>query len=295
MKPIRIGDITISKIVDKEKSPLPFNFVYPDGDWSVCEEHADWLAPDHISLERRMVLMNYHSYVVQTGRTNILIEACIGNDKERGASEAFHMQSSDYLLRLSEIGIKPDDIDIVMCSHMHPDHVGWNTQLKDGSWVPTFANARYVFARKEYEYWQDRWQENDEDPFLTAAFFDSVLPVVEAGQADFVDTDHELEAGIWLEPAFGHSPGHIFVNIQSGDDRAILTGDSIHHVVQMAAPHWRPFFDQDKDMAMATRRKLLDRVVDTPTILLPAHFCGASAGRVSSQGDAYRFDFMPSA
>ncbi len=292
MKPIQIGDMIVHKVLDKDHSSLPFDFVYPDGDWGVAQAHSDWLAPHHISYASRLVLMSYHSYVIQTGRSNILIETCIGNDKKRPLSDTFHMQSSKYLERLAAIELAPADIDFVMCTHFHPDHVGWNTRLENGIWVPTFPNARYVFARKEYDHWDAHWEKVKKDPFMRASYFDSVLPVVEAGQADFVDSDHEIEQGVWLEASYGHSPGHCMVNVQSGDDHGIMTGDVVHHVMQMAAPTWVPFFDQGKDKAMATRNKLLDRIVDTPTLMFPSHFSDTSAGHVRANGDAYTFEFV---
>ena len=291
MKPIQIGEILIERVIDQVGAPLPFGFVYPNADWDVCGDHADWLAPDHIDLSNQMVLMNYHSYVVRTGRSTILIEACIGNDKDRATSAAFHMQNSQYIERLAEIGLRPEDIDVVMCSHLHPDHTGWNTKLVDGSWVPTFPNARYVFGKEEYDYWETRWQDTPENPFFAPAFLDSVLPVIDSGQAEFVASDHELERGVWLEPGFGHSPGHIMINVDSNGQDAVFSGDIIHHPVQLADPSIVPFFDQDAEMAMATRMRLLDRVTDTKTVVLPAHFCGTSAGHVVSHGDAYRYQF----
>ena len=291
MKRIEVGDISIERVIDQAGTPLPFGFVYPNADWAVCEQNADWLAPGHIDLDARMVLMNYHSYIVRTGQSTILIEACVGNDKDRATSAAFHMQNSKYLERLAAIGLTPEDIDLVMCSHLHPDHTGWNTKLVDGTWVPTFPNARYVFGKEEYEYWQGRWQNTPENPFFAPSFLDSVLPVIDSGQAEFVSADHDLGHGIWLEPGFGHSPGHLLINAESNGHDAVFSGDIIHHPLQLADPSIVPFFDQDAEMAMTTRMTLLKRVTDTSTIVLPAHFCGTSAGHVKSHGDAYRFEF----
>jgi glyoxylase-like metal-dependent hydrolase (beta-lactamase superfamily II) len=270
---------------------LPFKEVFADAEWDAFASQASWL--DHqIDQAAQHIYLSFHSYVVRTGRSTILVDTCLGNDKERGGTAPFHMRDVDFLGRLTELGLGPADIDFVMCTHMHADHVGWNTQLVDGRWVPTFPNARYVFARNEYEHWERQAKESPDGAWQEASFFDSVLPVVEAGRATMVDMDHELEAGIWLEPAVGHSPGNTIINVQSCDASGVFTGDVVHHAAQLADPNMAPVYDGNPDQARATRKLLLERLADTPTTMLPAHFTGSTAGHVVTHGSAFRFNFL---
>ncbi len=294
MQAIQIGDINIQKLIDEDRSGLPFKEVFADADWSAFESQASWLG-HQIDLDAQLIYLSFHSYVVRTGRSTILVDACLGNDKERGGTPPFHMRNVDFLGRLGALGLSPADIDYVMCTHMHADHVGWNTRLENGRWVPTFPNARYIFARTEYEHWERQAKESPDGAWQEASFFDSVLPVVEAGRATMVETDHELEAGIWLEPAIGHSPGNVIINVRSGDALGVFTGDVVHHAAQLADPDMAPVYDGDPEQARVTRAALLNRLADTPITMLPAHFSGPTAGHVVTHGSAYRFNFLDEA
>ncbi len=286
-----LGEYHIHKILDAH-SPVPLEMIFQDGDWSAFEENADWLS-DQADMQMRMPYLSFHSYVLQTGRSNILVDACIGNHKDRGGAPIFHMKETpDYMNDLASLGLTVDDIDFVMCTHMHADHVGWNTQLIDGRWVPTFPNATYIFAEKEFAHWVANAKENPDEPWQVASYHDSILPVVDAGQSQLVQQDFELEKGIHLEAAPGHSPGNVVINVCSGNHMGIFSGDVVHHAVQMARPHWKINFCMDPELSGMTRRALVEKIADTETILMPAHFSGASAGRVRSHQDAFRFDFI---
>ena len=178
----------------------------------------------------------------------------------------------------------------MFCTHLHVDHVGWNTRLQDGRWVPTFPNARYVFGRREYEF-AEAEQHNPGNPH-GPAFRDSVLPVMEAGSAVLVDDDHAIDDTLYLTPSPGHTPGHVCVNLASGGDKAIFTGDMMHHPVQCLEPDWSSRFCFDPVRSAATRRRVLGECADTGTLVLPAHFPSPTAGHVKSAGDAFRFDFV---
>ena len=291
MKTQQIGDVTVDRLADAPHVPVNFKVVLKDVEWEEVQEHADWLAPRHMDVKAQTLVMSYHSFLVRTGRINILVDACIGNDKERGGIPPFHLIKSDYMTQMKQAGVTPEQIDFVMCTHMHADHVGWNTKLEDGRWVPTFPNARYVFARTEYEYWYERSHENPDGPWQEASFFDSVLPIVEAGRADIVDSDFEFENGIFLEPTHGHTPGHVILNVNSRGQEGLFTGDIMHQPIQAARPDWAVNFGQNPEQSAITRRALLERTADTPTRLFPAHFATPTVGRVGSRGNSFIFNF----
>ena len=201
------------------------------------------------------------------------------------------MMNGPYLADLAAAGVAPEAVDFVCCTHLHVDHAGWNTRLVDGRWVPTFPNAKYIFARKEYEFWESLHKEGAQAR-VPNVYDDSVLPVMEAGQAVLVDMDHQLDNGIWLEPAPGHTPGHILVNLKSGDEHAIFSGDVIHHPIQLLRPDWSSRACEDPELSAATRRALLERVADTATLLAPAHFASPTMGHVVGRGDAFGYDLI---
>lgn len=232
--------------------------------------------------------MSFHSLVVETPQATVLIDTCIGNDKERPLLPDWHQQQSPYLQRLAALGLQPDDIDYVCCTHLHGDHVGWNTRLESGEWVPTFPQARYLFAADELDYWQ-RQVVSDPDGLYAQPWRDSVLPVLEAGRADAVAADHEIVAGLQLQPAPGHTPGNVVVRLGGNERRAVLSGDVLHHPVQIERPDWASVFDMDRRAAQATRESLLAELAETGAYLIGAHFADAAALvlRRTTRGFAY--------
>ena len=178
METITCGHCEISSV---EESTVPFRTLpemYPDATEEMVEKHLSWMAPDYMDAETRMMLFSFKSYVIRTGRLTILLDACVGNHKDRPGRPNWHQQNWPYMANLAAVGVRPEEIDIIMCTHLHVDHVGWNTQLKDGRWVPTFPNARYVFAKAEYDHWQKMLgtSEVDEDMFLSAVLTEREWP-----------------------------------------------------------------------------------------------------------------------
>ncbi|HEV7732345.1 MAG TPA: MBL fold metallo-hydrolase [Candidatus Binatia bacterium] len=224
-----------------------------------------------------------HALVIESQGRRIVVDTCIGNDKERTIPPWNRLQGP-FLRDLEDAGFPRESIDTVLCTHLHVDHVGWNTMLVDGRWVPTFPNARYLFVRAEWEHW------NASPPAMEGDIVgDSVRPVVEAGLVDLVAPDHRLTDEVWLESTPGHTPGHVSVRIRSGGADAVITGDLMHHPVQCAEPDWYSRFDVDRDAARATRRAFLERYADGPVLVLGTHFATPVAGRVVRHGDAWRF------
>jgi glyoxylase-like metal-dependent hydrolase (beta-lactamase superfamily II) len=191
---------------------------------------------------------------------------------------------SPFLRDLAAAGFPRESIDLVLCTHLHVDHVGWNTMLEGGRWVPTFPNARYLINRVEWEHWSRFEAGNYRDPIE-----DSVRPIVEGGFADFVESNHRITGEVWLEPTPGHTPGHASVRISSKGEDAIITGDLMHHPIQCAEPDWSSGFDSDADAARATRRAFLERYGDRPILVLGTHFATPTAGRIVRDGKAWRF------
>ena len=232
-----------------------------------------------------------HTFVVRTPRHLILVDTCTGNDKQRPKQKhRYHMNTYPYLERLAALGVTPEQVDYVLCTHLHVDHVGWNTMLLDGRWVPTFPRAKYLIARQEWTYWEQHFSSPTgavDYPY----YEDSILPVMAAGQVELVDRDYRIEDHAWLEPTPGHTPGHVCLHITGGGRDAVLSGDLMHHPVQCAEPDWCSGFCVDVAHSQRTRRAFLERYAETDALIMPAHFPTPTAGRIERAGDAWRFVF----
>jgi glyoxylase-like metal-dependent hydrolase (beta-lactamase superfamily II) len=231
------------------------------------------------------LLFTVQSYVVRTSHHTILIDSCVGNHKERANRPLWHHKTDDtYMRALAALGLAPEDIDYVMCTHLHSDHVGWNTRLEGGRWVPTFPNARYVFTKKELEAW-----EQGHPKFTRHPLEDSVLPVIAAGRAELVANDFALDDEVWLEPSPGHTPDHVSIRLASNGQNAVMSGDLMHSPVQCLHPEWTVWPDWDAAKAKQTRRAFLERHAGIDMLVCTAHFPLPSAGRIVAAGDAFRF------
>jgi glyoxylase-like metal-dependent hydrolase (beta-lactamase superfamily II) len=279
----QIGDVRITRIVEMEVAGGT-RFILPDATRDACLP-IDWLSPHFMDAAGNLI-MSVHALVVDTGERRIIVDTCIGNDKERNIPAWSHLQGS-FLEDLAAAGYPRETIDTVMCTHLHVDHVGWNTMLVDGAWVPTFANARYLVARDEWAYWDANEDEAGYGPVLA----DSVRPVIEAGLVDFVEPTFELCEGIRLEPTPGHTPGHVSVRISSRGEEALITGDCIHHPVQMTRTDWCSSADYDRAQGQRTREDLLARYAESDVLVIGTHFATPTAGRVRRRaGGGYWLD-----
>ena len=300
MQPIVTDTLRIERLVESEGPLYPLEMLLPTLDQSVLTEHHDWLAPRFFDPGTGLLVMSLHTFVIRTTHHTILVDTCIGNDKRRPDFGDWHKQSTPYLTNLQSLGIAPEDVDFVFCTHLHVDHIGWNTKLKDGRWVPTFPKATYLFAKKEWEHWNayadGNWTLGDPYPppvqqVLRDCYQDSVLPVVEAGQSQLVDDGHSIENGIWVEAMPGHTPGNAVLNIQRDDLHAVLSGDVIHHPLQVVYPEASSAFCFDPEQSHQTRRQFIERYADTDTLILPAHFATPTVGRIIRGKD--RFIYFP--
>ena len=297
MQPIQLGRMRIHKVWEKD-SPVPLLSQLPGTTADDMRRLLGWYdQPDEVNADPETSFMTFsvHSWVIELDGKTILVDTCCGNDKQREILPDVHMLSTDYLGNLRRAGFAPEDIDMVMCTHLHFDHIGWNTRLDNGRWVPTFPNARYVFGRRDFEYFRTN---PDGEELHNWAFVDSIVPVMEAGQGDIVEEDavayREVGNGVWLEPAFGHSPGCCIVNAQADGPAGAFWGDVIHHPVQLIRHDLAFAFDTDGATACQVRKATMDRLADTDTLCFPAHFRRTSAGYVKRDGDAFRYEWIDS-
>jgi glyoxylase-like metal-dependent hydrolase (beta-lactamase superfamily II) len=242
--------------------------------------------------------MSVHAFVIESAGRTIVVDTCVGNDKPR-RNPGWNRLTTRFLDDLAAAGFAPERIDTVLCTHLHVDHVGWNTRWDGSRWVPTFTNARYLFARTEWQHWAAeaaaRLAANPDAGPEDDVFGDSVQPIVDAGLADLVDMDHRLTDEVRLEPTPGHTPGHVSVRIVSGGQQAVITGDLMHHPIQCSEPDRLVKFDSDAAMARETRRRFLACCAADRSLVLGTHFAHPTAGRVVAAGDVWRFDVQADA
>jgi len=277
----RIGEVTVTKIVELEATGGT-RFVLPQATREAALQ-IPWLAPHFMDDEGRLK-MSIHALVIETPTRRMIVDTCLGNEKQGRAVPTWNDLHGPFLNDLAAAGFARESIDTVMCTHLHVDHVGWNTMKVDGKWVPTFPKARYLIGRVEYEYWRDNREHHEQ----AAVFADSVRPVFDAGLVDLVETDHQISPEVSFVPTLGHTPGHISVRISSKGEEALITGDFVHHPCQMAHPEWAATPDFDQKASTQTRRDVFGRLAGTPTLVIGTHFAGATAGRVVRDGDAFR-------
>ena len=281
----QIGDVKISCIVEF-KSAVPYD---PErgmiiGATPEVLAQIPWLKPKYVSAEGHL-LMAVQAVLVEAPGLKLLVDTCVGNDKPRRMTRNIGLKTG-FLQRLASADLSRDDVTTVVCTHLHIDHIGWNTMLDNGRWVPTFPRARYLMARKEYEFWA---QEREDDEQVVA-MGDSVQPLFDAGLVELVEPDHVLSPEVRLLPSPGHTPGHVCVAIESQGRRAIITGDMMHHPCQIARPELLARFDSDHVAALATRRRLLAEWADQPVLVVGTHFVAPAGGYVRSEMGSYRFE-----
>jgi glyoxylase-like metal-dependent hydrolase (beta-lactamase superfamily II) len=284
MHALTLGEVTISRIVEIPRSSFPTAKILPESTAHAVSRHRDWLTPfwdpatDDIG-------SRIQTWIVRTPEHLVLVDTGVGNDKHRADNPLWHMRQGHYLDDLSAAGVRPEDVDLVLCTHLHVDHVGWNTVMQGGRWTSTFPRARYVFAGEEWSFWKEVDQAGMEPSGCVA---DSVVPVVEAGQADFVDTAHAIDRWLTYEPTVGHTPGHVAVRLTTSAGNAVFSGDLMHRVVQVAEPQWSSCFCYDPAQAARTRREFVERCAASGDLVVPAHF--PHPGRVVRTPGGHRFE-----
>ena len=278
----KIGDVSITKVVELMQCQ-DLSWLIPAATPEAIQT-MDWLVP-HFADEQGLGKLSVHALIVESQGQKILVDTCIGNDKHLPGMDDWSGRQSEFLSDLAAAGAPAESVDTVLCTHLHVDHVGWNTRLENGSWMPTFRNARYLWNSTEYAYWDKAPGE-----MFESIMSESVRPVLDAGLVDLVDGDFEVTHEVRLEPTPGHTPGHVSVHITSRGEEAIITGDFIHHPAQCAHPDWSSSFDIDARQGIETRRKFFDRYADSPVLIIGTHFAGVTAGRIVRDGEVWRLD-----
>jgi len=282
----RVGEVTVTKIIELEVTGGS-RFILPQATYEEILP-IGWLQPDFAD-ERGRLKMSIHALVVETqrgkrGGRRIIVDTCLGNDKENRRIPTWNKLQTSFLADLAGAGYAREMIDTVVCTHLHVDHVGWNTMLVGGRWAPTFPNARYLMGRIEHAHWTSQ----SERDAMAAILADSVAPVRDAGLVDLVETDHRICDEVSLVPTPGHTPGHVSVRISSQGEAALITGDFMHHPCQIARPEWSSTADSDPEEARHTREQMLTGLAGTPTLVIGTHFAGRTAGRIVRDGGTFR-------
>jgi glyoxylase-like metal-dependent hydrolase (beta-lactamase superfamily II) len=275
----QIGRVKITRIVEMEL-PVPAKFL----PWATPAElrKLPWLYPHFVSEDDSILKLSVHALLVEAPGLKLIVDTCVGNDRPREITGDEPL-STPFLQHLDEAGWPRESVDVVVCTHLHVDHVGWNTMLENGAWVPTFPNARYLIGRHEYEFWR-----SCDDAEQQAMLGDSIKPVFDAGLVQLVEQDHVVSPDVRLVPSIGHTPGHVSVMVESEGARAVITGDMTHHPSQLAHPEWA-FGDNDPEAAVLTRRRLFADWADRPILVIGTHYATPTAGHVVRDGEAYRF------
>ena len=291
---IVLGNVEITRIVEWQGPFGPARGLVPGSGAEVWRANEEWLAPDHWAPDTDSAVMALQTWVLRSGGRTVLVDTGVGNGRERPHSPHFHRRQGDFLGLLERAGVRPEDVDVVVNTHLHADHVGWNTRAsdgtdgEDGAWVPTFPNARYLVpAADDFHFgpgnaYGDGLREEDR-----LVYEDSVAPVHRAGLVELWDGSHRIDENLVLESAPGHTPGSAVLRLASGGDRAVFVGDLVHSPVQILDPSHASCFCLDARRAAASRRRILERAADERELVVPAHFGGAGAAEVRREGKGF--------
>jgi len=279
----RIGDVEVVRLVEVNNWEDPMTMLLPEGTPEFVQQYR-WLQP-HFATPSGKMLISFQCFVLRSRDKRVMIDTCIGADRQREFPVFCNLKTT-FLEDLTFAGYPPDTINTVLCTHLHFDHVGWNTQLVNGRWVPTFPKARYLFGAKEWEHWQHLRRTGGYHSF--EHLDDSIEPILAAGLADLVGTEHRITDEVWLEPTPGHTPGHVSVRISSRGQEAVITGDMMHHPIQLAVPGLHANFDMDKAQGARTRRAFVERYQERKALIIGSHFCDPSSGWIVREGAAWK-------
>lgn len=287
MNEIVLGEVSVTRVMEYygsvQLSPQEF---FPDSPQESWRRNEGWLVPDFYDPDANACVSAIQTWVLRSEGKTILVDTGVGNHKERPHAPVWHHLDTDFLGNLARSGVAPEDVDVVVNTHLHIDHVGWNTYLDDGTWVPTFPNATYLMPRTDFDFWNPA-NRNDPVAGRENVFLDSVAPVHDAGQTVLWEDAFHIDANLALEPAPGHTPGSAVLRLRSGTDRAVFVGDMMHSPLQVVDPDTNSCYCEDPAQARATRRRVLSQAADTNTLVIPAHFGGHGAAEVLHDGDGY--------
>jgi glyoxylase-like metal-dependent hydrolase (beta-lactamase superfamily II) len=283
IKKWRIGDVEVARIAEIYGFQDHIWMLLKDADAEYVKQFP-WLQP-HFATPEGLMILSFQCFVLRSQGKNVMIDTCIGADRKR-EYDVFCNLKTTFLQDLEHAGYPVQSIDTVMCTHLHFDHVGWNTHLVDGKWVPTFPNARYLFGRKEYDHWVHMRETGGYHDF--EHMHDAIDPVIAAGLVDFIGPEHKITDEVTLFPTPGHTPGHVSVMIRSRGEEAVITGDMLHHPIQFIDPQRPGNFDMDKEQGGRTRQAFVDRFADTKTLIIGSHFAEPTSGWLVRDGKAWK-------
>lgn len=286
---LALGAATLDRIVDIDPFEIAAEVILPGRDLQSLRHEAALLSPDHVNFDTGTLLLGLHSFLLRVGGLTVLIDTCVGEHKPRPRRSEWHDRTATgYLRRLARAGVAPEDVDVVLCTHLHADHVGWNTRTENGRWEPTFPRARYLIGRAELDHWQAA-EEGQPGQLNHGAFTDSVQPILDAGLAEQVEDGFALASGARITGLAGHAPGQIGLTLDCGAaGRALFCGDALHSPVHVFRPDWSTAFCHDPAAAARTRARLLDDAAEDGALILPAHLRNAWGLRIRRDGDGFR-------
>jgi glyoxylase-like metal-dependent hydrolase (beta-lactamase superfamily II) len=288
-----LGDVRITRIQERDPILEPILGFFPELTADVVGVHEPWLAPEHYDPGSRCMLLHFHSWIVRTRHHTMLVDTCNGDHKSRPGLARLHNLETGYLERLRAAGVAPEEVDFVFCTHLHVDHVGWNTRLDKGRWVPTFPNAKYLMSRQEHDTWSTRSTDMAQPQWQRNVYIDSVLPVVERGLAHLLDGTHEVDDNFTIRPAPGHTPGTCRADVRSHGKHASFCGDILHSPLQVL--HWEinSRTCEDKARARESRHESLSFCAGNNALVLPMHFGPPYATRIGhAPNDRFRLDWV---
>jgi glyoxylase-like metal-dependent hydrolase (beta-lactamase superfamily II) len=287
MTEIKLGDVTVTRIDEMHGPIMPPAVFFPDLPAEAWPANADLLVPDHLGADGSMVLVALQTWLLRSEGRTILVDTGVGNGKNRPAVEPWHRLDLGFLDRLAEAGVRPEDVDLVVNTHLHVDHVGWNTRWAGDEWVPTFPAATYLMPAADFQHWNPANNPGIAGSVNEFVYDDSIAPVHAAGQVELWDGSYVIDRNLTLEAAPGHTPGNSIIKLTSGGDRALFAGDVVHTPLQLSHPQHNSCFCEDPAQARRTRTALLGWAADNTALVLPAHFSGHSALEIERRGDAF--------
>ncbi|MFJ7078556.1 MBL fold metallo-hydrolase [Streptomyces sp. NPDC098781] len=290
METIRLGNVSVTRVVEYTGTvEMTSRQFFPGSSPELWQENEGLLVPDHWNPRNDLVLSTLQTWVLRSGGKTILIDTGAGNGKYRPYANLWSYMDTDFMRRLARAGVMPRDVDVVVNTHLHNDHVGWNTKLVDRAWVPTFPNATYLMAKTEFDFWNpENGFKQKTAPGNQNVWEDSVLPVYQAGLVKLWEGSYAIDSNLTLEPAPGHTPGSAFVRLRSGNDHALFCGDLLHTALQLEHPEFNSCFEEDEQGALKARRRVLEHAADTKALLLPAHLPGHGAAEVRRDGSHFK-------
>src|SRR5262245_16879581 len=274
----QVGDVRVDRVMEFEQPVFPASALYPTSTPESVNRHRSWLEPRLMEPGTGLLVFAITSFLIRSKGLHILVDTCDDNERHRPKKQRYHMKRWPYLENLAATGVTPEQVDYVLCTHLHVDHVGWNTRRVGGRWVPTFPNAKYLFAKAEWAYWESHYRTEAfvDDPYHV----DTLLPIIEAELAEFVEGTYAFNDEVFLDPTPGHTPGHVCVHVRSKGQECVMSGDLMHHAIQCAEPDWNSCFCVDPAASRRTRREFLERYEGTPILVMPAHFPTPTAGTI---------------